>query len=87
LVPEKSARQEWHFSAAMYFRLNGQRRLATRHEVFGRKGAATVLPSASLELAAKDGRIQDILVLFAKSPRALMSGIVSRCTFFFAVAS
>jgi hypothetical protein len=33
--------------------------------------------AASLELAARDGRIQDILLLFAKSPRAPMSGIVS----------
>ncbi len=33
--------------------------------------------TASLELAAKDGRIQDILRFFTKSPRAPMSGIVS----------
>ena len=33
--------------------------------------------TASLELAAKDGRIQDILLLFTESPQAPMSGIVS----------
>jgi hypothetical protein len=33
--------------------------------------------TASLELAAKDGRIQDILLFFTESPRAPMSGIVS----------
>ncbi len=33
--------------------------------------------TASLELAAKDGRIQDILLFFTASPRAPMSGIVS----------
>jgi AsmA-like C-terminal region len=32
--------------------------------------------TASIELAAKDGRIQDILLLFARSGRAPMSGIV-----------
>jgi hypothetical protein len=33
--------------------------------------------TASFELAARDGRIQDILLLFAQSQRAPMSGIVS----------
>ena len=33
--------------------------------------------TASIELAAKDGRIQDLLLLFARSERAPMSGIVS----------
>jgi len=33
--------------------------------------------TASVELAAKDGRIQDILLLFARSERAPMSGMVS----------
>ena len=33
--------------------------------------------TASLELTAKDGRIQDILLFFTDSPRAPMSGIVS----------
>jgi hypothetical protein len=33
--------------------------------------------TALVELAAKDGRIQDILLLFARSERAPMSGIVS----------
>jgi hypothetical protein len=33
--------------------------------------------TASVELAARDGRIQDILLLFAQSQRAPMSGIVS----------
>jgi hypothetical protein len=33
--------------------------------------------TASVELAAKEGRIQDILLLFAKSERAPMSGIVN----------
>jgi hypothetical protein len=33
--------------------------------------------TASLELATKDGRIQDILLLFAKSQQAPMSGMVS----------
>ena len=33
--------------------------------------------TASVELAAKDGRIQDILLLFARSERAPMSGVVS----------
>jgi hypothetical protein len=33
--------------------------------------------TASVELATKDGRIQDILLLFARSPRAPMSGTVS----------
>ena len=33
--------------------------------------------TASLELAANDGRIQDILLLFTDSPRAPMSGMVS----------
>jgi len=33
--------------------------------------------TASLDLAAKDGRIQDILLLFTESPQAPMSGIVS----------
>ena len=33
--------------------------------------------TASLELAAKNGRIQDILLLFVKSQRAPMSGAVS----------
>lgn len=33
--------------------------------------------TASLELAGKDGRIQDILLLFTRSPRAPMSGTVS----------
>ena len=33
--------------------------------------------TASLDLAAKDGRIQDILLFFTDSPRAPMSGIVS----------
>jgi hypothetical protein len=33
--------------------------------------------TASVELAAEDGRIQDILLLFARSERAPMSGIVS----------
>ena len=33
--------------------------------------------TASVELAAKDGRIQDILLLFGRSERAPMSGIVS----------
>jgi hypothetical protein len=32
---------------------------------------------AALDLAVKDGRIQDILLLFVKSPRSPMSGIVS----------
>jgi len=32
---------------------------------------------ASVELAAKNGRIQDILLLFARSPRAPMSGITN----------
>ncbi|MGH9503156.1 MAG: AsmA-like C-terminal region-containing protein [Terriglobales bacterium] len=33
--------------------------------------------AATLELAAKEGRIQDLLLLFAQSPRAPMSGLVS----------
>lgn len=33
--------------------------------------------TASVELAAKDGRIEDILLLFTRSPRAPMSGTVS----------
>ena len=33
--------------------------------------------TASVELAAKNGRIQDILLLFARSPQAPMSGITS----------
>jgi hypothetical protein len=33
--------------------------------------------TASVELAANDGRIQDILLLFTRSPRAPMSGTVS----------
>lgn len=33
--------------------------------------------NVSVELAAKDGRIQDILLLFAKSQRAPMSGVTS----------
>jgi hypothetical protein len=33
--------------------------------------------TASIELAAKDGRIQDILLLFVRSERAPMSGMVS----------
>jgi AsmA-like protein len=33
--------------------------------------------TASVELAAKDGRIQDVLLLFAQSERAPMSGTVS----------
>jgi hypothetical protein len=33
--------------------------------------------TAALDLAAKDGRIQDLLLLFAQSPRAPMSGIAS----------
>ena len=33
--------------------------------------------NASLDLAVKDGRIQDILLLFVKSPRSPMSGMVS----------
>jgi hypothetical protein len=33
--------------------------------------------AASVDLAAKDGRIQDILLLFARSQRAPMAGIVS----------
>jgi hypothetical protein len=33
--------------------------------------------TASVELAAKDGRIQDMLLLFARSDRAPMSGVVS----------
>lgn len=33
--------------------------------------------TASLEIASKDGRVQDLLLLFAKGPRATMSGMVS----------
>ena len=33
--------------------------------------------TTSVELAAKDGRIQDLLLLFARSDRAPMSGTVS----------
>jgi hypothetical protein len=33
--------------------------------------------TASVELATNNGRIQDILLLFARSPRAPMSGITS----------
>jgi hypothetical protein len=43
--------------------------------VAGRAGQPS--KTASLQLTARDGRIQDILFLFAKSPRAPMSGTVS----------
>jgi hypothetical protein len=33
--------------------------------------------TATLQIAAKDGRIQDLLLLFAKSPQAPMTGVVS----------
>jgi len=53
----------------------GKTTVWTEGSVAGESGQAG--KTALLELAAKDGRIQDILLLFANSPRAPMSGIVS----------
>jgi hypothetical protein len=47
----------------------------TEGSVAGTAGQAG--KTAVLELAAKEGRIQDVLLLFAKAPSAPMSGIVS----------
>ncbi len=53
----------------------GKTTVWTEGSVAGTVGQAG--KTASLELAAKEGRIQDILLLFAKSPSAPMSGVVS----------
>jgi len=49
--------------------------VSSRGSVAGRSGQPG--KTASLELAAKDGRIQDILLLFVQAKRAPMSGITS----------
>jgi hypothetical protein len=49
--------------------------LWTEGSIAGTAGQAG--KTASLELAAREGRIQDVLLLFAKSPSAPMSGIAS----------
>lgn len=53
----------------------GKTTVWTEGSVAGESGRAG--KTASLELAATDGRIQDILLFFTESPRAPMSGIVS----------
>jgi hypothetical protein len=53
----------------------GKTTVWTAGSVAGESGQAG--KTATLDLAAKDGRIQDMLLLFAQSPHAPMSGIVS----------
>jgi hypothetical protein len=53
----------------------GKTTVWTEGSVAGASGQAG--KTALLELASQNGRIQDILLLFANSPRAPMSGIVS----------
>ena len=52
-----------------------QTTISTQGSVAGEAGQTG--KTASLAVASKDGRIQDLLLLFVKSPRAPMSGIVS----------